>query len=394
MVHEVILPKLGVSVEEGTIVEWHKKEGDLIEKGEDLFLVETEKTSVEVPAEISGRMVKILHLPGETLKAGQVVALVSLPGEEIPEGQLAGLTTAVSAWESQPNPVVEMKIEASGPRPEAGPLAGDRASPSARRLMREHSLEMSDVKGTGPGGIVTAGDVQRAVESKSDFKISSTTELAGRRLTIARRLSQSGVVPVTLMADADVTALVKERSRTFTSEKQPSITMLLVPLVAKVLKQFPMMNAIYDNEKIKTVENINIGIAVDTPDGLIVPVLKNADRMSIQEIKANLESLAEKARLGTLTLSELTMGTFTITNLGMLGVERFTPVVNPPQSAILGVGEVGERAVAREGKVDIRSLMSLNLTFDHRVTDGATASRFLKSLKESIEAARSINKDD
>lgn len=389
MVYEIVLPKLGVSNEEGTLVEWHKKEGDSVKEGEEVFLVETEKTTMEVPSTVTGRIVKILYPPGTTLKAGQVVALAALLGEEVTDGQIKELVSKLGAKESAPIapiPTTQM-AEAKQPAEQAKPESAARASPSARRLMREHSLTPEHVTGSGPGGLITADDVEKAVEAISSFKVSSTIELAGRRLTIARGLSQSGVVPVTLMTDANVKALVEGRAKASVDGKRPSITVLLVPLVARVLKLYPSVNAIFENEKIKIIENINIGVAVDTPDGLIVPVLKNADRMSIREVMGTLEALAEKARAGTLSLAELTLGTFTITNLGMLGVKSFTPVVNPPQSAILGVGIVEERPIVREGKVEVGYMTTLSLTFDHRVMDGAAAARFLKSLMEIVETA-------
>ena len=383
-----MLPKLGVSIEEGTLVEWHKKEGDYVKEGEEFFLVETEKTSVEVPSSVSGKVLRLLFPAGETLKAGQVIALVAATGEEITEEQLRALVPTLGKKEgASPSPFVPQEmVVSSGPEKERS-FASVRASPSARRLMREHSLSPEQVVGTGPGGMISAADVEKALESASAFKVASTLELSGRRLTIAKRLGESGAVLVTLMTDANAKALNEGRAKALVDGRQPSITVLLVPLVAKVLKLYPNVNAIYEKERIKIIENVNIGVAVDTPEGLIVPVLKNADQLSVKEIMETLDALAEKARAGTLGLGELTMGTFTITNLGMFGVKNFTPVVNPPQSAILGVGMVEERVVVVNGSITIASMLPLSLTFDHRVMDGAAAARFLKSLKECIEKA-------
>jgi len=385
MVFQVVFPRLGVSIDEGELIEWHKREGDSVTPGEKLFLVETQKASLEVESNVAGKLLKILCPVGTTVKVGQVVAIVVAPGEVVSEDEVGKLATGpttipeVPQAPQIPSPSIQGR---SQPGPDAGPLV--RASPSARRLMREHLISPDSVTGTGPGGLITASDVEKAVQTSSSFKVVKTIELTGRKGTMAKRLSQSGAIPVTLMRDVDATELVGWRVKITVEGRHPSITEMLVPLVAQTLKAHPDVNAVIENGRIKVIENVNIGIAVDTPEGLIVPNLKNADKLSINEVMANAKTLSEKARAGTLTVEELTMGTFTITNLGMFGVRSFTPVVNPPECAILAVGILEERAVAKESKVEVRNMITLSLTFDHRVMDGAGAARFLATLSELV----------
>ena len=385
MVFQVVFPRLGVSIDEGELIEWHKREGDSVTPGEKLFLVETQKASLEVESNVAGKLLKILCPVGTTVKVGQVVAIVVAPGEVVSEDEVGKLATGpttipeVPQAPQIPSPSIQGRFQ---PGPDAGPLV--RASPSARRLMREHLISPDSVTGTGPGGLITASDVEKAVQTSSSFKVVKTIELTGRKGTMAKRLSQSGAIPVTLMRDVDATELVGWRVKITVEGRHPSITEMLVPLVAQTLKAHPDVNAVIENGRIKVIENVNIGIAVDTPEGLIVPNLKNADKLSINEVMANAKTLSEKARAGTLTVEELTMGTFTITNLGMFGVRSFTPVVNPPECAILAVGILEERAVAKEGKVEVRNMITLSLTFDHRVMDGAGAARFLATLSELV----------
>ena len=385
MVFQVVFPRLGVSIDEGELIEWHKREGDSVTPGEKLFLVETQKASLEVESNVAGKLLKILCPVGTTVKVGQVVAIVVAPGEVVSEDEVGKLATGpttipeVPQAPQIPSPSIQGR---SQPGPDAGPLV--RASPSARRLMREHLISPDSVTGTGPGGLITASDVEKAVQTSSSFKVVKTIELTGRKGTMAKRLSQSGAIPVTLMRDVDATELVGWRVKITVEGRHPSITEMLVPLVAQTLKAHPDVNAVIENGRIKVIENVNIGIAVDTPEGLIVPNLKNADKLSINEVMANAKTLSEKARAGSLTVEELTMGTFTITNLGMFGVRSFTPVVNPPECAILAVGILEERAVAKEGKVEVRNMITLSLTFDHRVMDGAGAARFLATLSELV----------
>jgi len=396
--YEVVLPKLGVSIEEGTIVQWYKKEGDQIAKGEPLFAVETEKATVDVEANVSGTISKIMHQKGETLGAGVVVALISTSDEDNRPKDTNSSMTSERNLEPNSKKDIQMSptrstisdsksqtiIKSQSPSTIESFPTEIRASPSARRLMREHSIDPQSMLPFSRGETITAEHVQEFLkESSSGFRITSSAVLSGRRLTIAKRLGQSGVVPVTLFMDTDDTSLNEWRAGAFSEGSKPSLTVSLIPLVAQALKSSPEFNGVFENDTIKLVENINIGIAVDSKDGLIVPVIKNADKLSLTEISKSLLTYEEKVRTTGLSLEDISEGTFTITNLGTFGVGHFTPLINPPQFAILGVGALEDRTSSLTGKIS--KTLPLSLTFDHRVLDGANAARFLKMLKAKIE---------
>lgn len=371
-------------MEEGTLVRWFKQEGDTVEVGEVVFLVETEKTSMEVESTVSGKIARILFPEGATIKAGSAVALVVSEGEELPSGiPIPAVVESVPVI-STSGGVSEKVTNAGQP---SLPAAQDhiRASPAARRLMRERFIDPSLVQGTGPSGAITSDDVNRLLVASKDFKIVSVGELTGRRLATARKLSQTGIVPVTLVCECDATWLLQTKSSYVGGGEEPSLTELIIPCVAKALKAHPRVNSLFENGKLRTVENINIGVAMDAPEGLIVPVIKNADRLSLAEIMSITRTLRDKTKAERLLPQDLEMGTFTITNLGMFGVGLFTPVINPPQVAILGVGLVTESPVSRNGKIESVKRLALCVTFDHRVMDGVEAARFLQSVKSSIE---------
>ena len=216
--------------------------------------------------------------------------------------------------------------------------------------------------------------------------MTSSTELSGTRLTIARKLTQinTEAVHVTLMADVDATPLFEAKMRHSSDRPAPTLTELLIPLVARALRLHPQINAVFEENRIKVIDNINVAVAADTPDGLKVPVVKDADKLSLSQIVEKVRSLGDRAQTGKLTLEDMNGGTFTITNLGMFGVEGFTPIINPPQCAILGVGTMEEKPVVREGQITVRKIMTLSLSFDHRVMDGVTAAKFLNALKNTI----------
>jgi len=258
--------------------------------------------------------------------------------------------------------------------------------------MRERGIDPSSIVGTGPAGTITLRDVTEANQKEmSDFSVASLVPLTGTRLTSAQRLSKSHneAVHVTLTTDVDVTALEKWRSKQ-PLESKPSLTEALIPLVVQALKDNPRLNAVFEEDAIKEIRNINVGVAVDTPDGLKVPVLKNADKMILRAIVSELRLLKDKAIKGKLSPDEVSGGTFTVTNLGMYGIQAFTPIINSPQCAILGVGAIEETPSVREGTIVVRKMMTLSLSFDHRVMDGVTASKFLKSMSDLINGANSV----
>lgn len=393
MVYEVVVPKLGVSVNEAKIVQWLKREGETVRLGEPIFVVETEKTTMDIEANVSGTLLKIIHPEGVTLQAGRVAGLVAgadeNPSTEVIEAKLKEINTR-EAVQQPTTAAVGLAPSKKEVVPElAAGLRTVRASPAARQLIRDYGLDSGTITGTGPAGTITVNDVkaaQRINPAASDLRVTSSTELTGTRLTIARKLAQinSEAVHVTLMAEVDVTSLIEFKSKHSTEQSAPTITELLVPLVACTLKSQPQINAIFEEDRIKLVDNVNVGIAVDTPDGLKVPVVKDADKLGLNQIVEKVRNLSQKAQAGKINLEEMSQGTFTITNLGMFGVEGFTPILNPPQCAILGVGAIQEKPVVLSGQITVRKMMTLSLSFDHRVMDGVTAARFLSALKGTI----------
>lgn len=392
MVYEIVVPKLGVSVNEAKILEWLKHEGDAITTGECIFVVETEKTTVDVEATVSGKLVRIIHREGQTLPAGTVAALVAEPGETVSIADIESRIAQISAREHKGEATQIAREPASAEM--KGPITRPeivKASPAARKLMRDHHIDPTSIPGTGPGSTITLSDIQRAIQKKpqppaAPLSIKSTSELTGTRLTIARRLTQSQneAVHVTLMTEVDASRLIHLKQEHATDNPSPSITELLIPMVARALKLHPEVNAVFEENQIKIVNNINVAVAIDTPDGLKVPVIQDADKQTLRGIVTTLRGLISRAESGQLAISDMAGGTFTISNLGMFGVEGFTPILNPPQCAILGVGSINEKPIVAAGQVSIGKMMTLSLSFDHRVMDGVTAAKFLLTLKKTV----------
>jgi len=377
MATEVILPQLGLAMEEGTVVKWLKAEGDYVEEGEPIVEIMTDKANVEVPSPASGVLLKILAPEGQAVPVGVPIAYIGQPGEEIPVPVSPGTG---QAREETPRES-ESKVQ---------------ASPRARRLAEEHGIDLRTLTGTGPGGRIVEDDVRRAIAQREQAGAAAvegaTIPVAGMRGAIARRMMESihGSAQVTLATEVDATELVRLRKRLGPElERQHGIhltyTDLLVRAVAMALREHPRLNARWEEKAIRILPEVHIGVAVALEDGLVVPVVRNADRLGIVEISRLLAALSEKARAGRLTYEEMTGSTFTITNLGMYDIDVFTPIINPPEAAILGVGRIVEKPVAVEGRVEVRSMMTLSLTFDHRVVDGAPAARFLQRIKELVE---------
>lgn len=385
MATEVILPQLGLAMEEGTIVKWLKGEGDHVEEGEPIVEIMTDKANVEVPSPAAGVLLKILVPEGQAVPVGAPIAYLGQPGEEVPVPQAAP---------AQPAPLTRAG-QARGeipPRPE-GKV---QASPRARRLAEEHGIDLRTITGTGPGGRIVEEDVRRAIAQREQLRepvVEGTTiPVAGMRGAIARRMMESihGSAQVTLATEVDATELVRLRKRLSPELERLhgvhlTYTDLLVKAVAIALREHPRLNARWEEKIIRILPEVHIGVAVALEDGLVVPVVRNADRLGIVEISRAIAALSEKARAGKLTYEEMTGSTFTITNLGMYDIDVFTPIINPPEAAILGVGRIVEKPVVVEGRVEVRSTMTLSLTFDHRIVDGAPAARFLQRVKELVE---------
>jgi pyruvate dehydrogenase E2 component (dihydrolipoamide acetyltransferase) len=399
-------------MESGTIVKWLKAEGEQVEKGEALYELDTEKVTQEVEAEASGVLLRIAVAEGE-VEVGGTIAYIGEQGEEVAEPSVDARAAETEVdedpqEEGSPGPARaadrEQGREASAePRPAATAASPERpgrvkASPLARRLARERGLELAGIVGTGPEGRVVAEDVERAAASpaaagpgaeapREDVEV---VPLSSLRRTIARRLTAAWEVPVfqiSMSADMTRSLALRERllERVREGETRPTVTDLLAKVCALALVRHRGVNARYTEQGIELHPSANVGIAVATAKGLVVPVLTGCERRSIAELAAARADVVSRAQAGKLQQADLEGGTFTISNLGMFGVEQFVAVLNPPQAAILAVGAIEERAVVREGEVLVRPLMTMTLTCDHRAVDGDVAARFLRDVQDFLE---------
>ena len=416
MATEVKLPRLGQGMESGTIVKWLKGVGEPVKKREPLYELDTDKVTQEVEAEADGVLLQIVVETGE-VEVGKTIAFIGKEGEEVASsanGAAPAETGDATEAEEQPqeegSPAGGMDGErergrqaaaatAAAEQPAAAAANGGRvkASPLARRLAREKGIDVSQISGTGPEGRIVAEDVERfQVAAPAAAPVAAATgeveeiALTSTRKTIARRLTEAWQAPVfqlTVQADMTRTNELRERlvARLGEGETKPTVNDLLTKISAAALVRHPAVNAHFTGESIRRFPVAHVGIAVAAPNGLIVPVIRDADRRTIQEIAATRADLVSRARDGKLQRADLEDGTFTISNLGMFGIEQFIAVLNPPQAAILAVGATVDTPVARDGEVVIRPLLTLTLTCDHRAIDGADGAEFLRTVKELLE---------
>ncbi len=379
--YELLMPKLGLTMEEGKVESWLKKEGDEVKKGEPIVEISTEKITNTIDSPVDGIIAKILVKEGETAKVGTPIALIALSKSEY-EAYKEKETEAVKEVKEK------VKTEAKEEKPtEPSETQKINASPLAKRIAREKGIDLRLVKGTGEGGRITKQDVLNYIASleKKEKETFKEVPLSGIRKTIAERLSKSfhSVVPVTETMEIDVSELMKAfRELKEKSSVKISLTAVFVKLIANLLSEFPEFNAHFDGEKLRIYSDANIGVAFDTPEGLLVPVIKRANGKSIEEIAKEILEMADKVKNKTYTLDDITGSTFTITNLGMLDIDIFTPVINPPEVAILGIGRARKVPELTENGIKFAEKIWFSLTFDHRVIDGAPAARFLKRLAE------------
>jgi pyruvate dehydrogenase E2 component (dihydrolipoamide acetyltransferase) len=360
-------------MKEGTVVQWFKNEGDSVQKGEPLVEVLSEKVTYDVEAPESGTLRKILAVEGSSVPVDQAVGVIAAADESLEE---------ISITEHEPARIAEATAPAS-PQTEVAERVP--ASPAAKKLARELGVDLLQVRGTGPEGRIIEDDVRRFAELTAAMpKIREIVPLRGIRKTTADRLALSARTAPhsTIVMEADMSNAVKLHH-----EMQVAYTDILVKAVAEALDQHRLLNATLDDYQIKLFEDINVGVAVATKDGLVVPVIRDADKKTLREVAVISKELVGKAKEGKLSRQDLTGGTFTITNLGMHDVDVFFPIINPPETAILGVGRVIEKPVAVDGHVIVRPRMQLSLTYDHRVVDGAPAAEFLKTVKQNLETS-------
>lgn len=364
MVTKVVMPRLSLTMKEGTVGTWYKKEGHNVEKGEPLVEVFSEKATYDLEAPASGILRKILVQEGVDASVNAVLAVITAPDESFSEAE-------ISAEKPKAIEGVEKRVL---------------ASPAAKRLAREHEIDLSFVKGSGPEGRIVEEDVKRFIEQARGIlpKIKEVIPLSGYRKTSAERVSTSfRTAPhSTVVMEVDVS-----KAMALHGKLEVSYTAILVKATAKSLAEYSIINSTLEGGQIKIFEDVNVGVAVATEDGLVAPVIHNADKKELEEIDAAIKDLTEKARQGKLAREDLTGGTFTITNLGMYGVEFFMPIINPPEAAILAVGRVVEKPVVVDRKIEIKPMMMLSLSYDHRIVDGAPASEFLRKIKEKLEKA-------
>ena len=380
MAYKVLMPKLGMMEGDLSVIEWKVNVGDTVEKGQTLCVVEGQKITNDVQTEEAGVVRGIYKQPGEACKIGTVIAIIAGADEDI-----SALVPSSSAGPAAAAPAAAAAAAPAAAEEDDGP----KASPSAKALAKEKNVKLAKVAAAlGISRRITVFDVERYLE---EFKAlepkSKESKLTGMRKVIAIRMLKSSneTAPVSMARYADVTELVKSRESRKAEFKAagkplPSYNDLMIKAAALALKQHPNMNATYEDEVIYEWENININMAVSVDAGLTVPVIRDADKKSIFEINAAAKDLAERATKNKLTGDELAGGTFTVTNLGMYGIEVSTPIINLPEVAILGVGTIKPRLVLEDGQVVEKKEMGLSLTVDHRIIDGAPGAEFLKTV--------------
>ena len=407
MAIEVTLPRQGWSMEEAAFVEWIKKNGDEVKAGEPLFAVETDKAVLEIESLDGGilRLTSKAPRKGDTVRVGDVLGYLVAAGEAVPTGKAGPQAEAeVSAQPSSPQvgtavPAVRGRLgEASLPQAATGRPVSPRA---ARRAMQE-GVDLRSVQGTGKGGRVRESDVVAAKQGKAAPTQAASAPaippIPGRdekvttlRRTIAERMHRSKTLtaPVTLTTRVDAGALVKLREGMKAKAKGkktvPAYGDIIMREVAQSLLEHPALNARWADDHIRFPDFVNIGFAVDTEAGLVVPVVRDAAKLALQELADLTRDLAERAKVRRLSAEEMTGGTFTITNLGMAGIDGFTPIINWPECAVLGIGRITNEPVVKGAQVVIGDRLWLSLTFDHGIVDGAPAERFLDALGKKIE---------
>lgn len=420
---DIVIPEEAGEVQECVVVTWLKREGDAVKAGEEMLILQAEKVSFEVPAPADGVIIAVLAQQGEVVERDQPLARLEVsevaaaeagpapeaeppaPAREVRASPAArrlarerGLDLAQVPGSGEDGRITEKDVLAWLKSPPAAtstaaePLREVRATPIARRLAREHGLDLAQVPGSGEGGRITEKDIQtylaaQPTPAKPAPEV-QTIPMAGMRAAIAQRMQQSlqEMAQLTLHTGADVTALVALREQIKESQAV-TYTDLIIKACALALREHPQINVRLEEKTIRLLPEINIGLAVALEQGLVVPVIEQADRLSLADLARTRTRLADRARAGQLTTEEMSGGTFTVTNLGMYDIDAFTPIINPPEAAILGVGRIVDKVVIYQGKIAQRAMMTLSLTVDHRLVDGAPAAAFLQTVKRLLETA-------
>jgi pyruvate dehydrogenase E2 component (dihydrolipoamide acetyltransferase) len=398
MAFSVVMPALEMAQETGKLIAWRKQEGDRVTKGEPLLEIETDKAVVELEAPADGILAGITASPGAEIPVGQTIAWIVAPGEKPPTGESFSAPGARAVSQSTNEPA-----HAAATAPAQAVAPGARISPKARRLAKELGVEVSSLQGSGPGGEILASDVQAsaaapassvAAPAKNASSLEVPTSIG--RLMAERTTQGWTTVPHFFVSrDIEATALNEFRNRIVADIElsrgaRVTHTDLLVALVARVLLKHPRLNASWSAQGIQLHARVNMGVAIAVNDGVIAAVIPNAHTAGLAEIARQRRDVAERARAGRLHPADLADATFTISNLGMYHVDAFSAIITPPQAAILAVGAIADRVVAVDGKPAVRPMMTLTLSCDHRVADGARAAMFLNDLATAIHAPATL----
>ena len=401
MATNVIMPALGVAQQTGRLLKWLKADGQSVTKGEPLMEIETDKAIVEIEAATSGFLTRISAKPGDEVPVGQTIALILSPGEALPTKQeppaidrvMPPLPQGEGRGEVHTTSSTTVKMAETSTAPSGGRIL---ASPKAKRLAKEQGIVLSSVRGSGPEGSILTADVLRATTGAAQALAATAipasheiVPLTPMRRIVGQRMTQSkqSAPHFYISMDIDMTAANKLRNgwKERGDALVPSINDFILQACARSLKAAPTLNSSFTEQGIAQHADVNIGVAVALDEGLVVPVIRNADRLSLAELAAQSRELADKAQNKKLFPLDYEGGTFTVSNLGMLGVDSFTAIINPPQAAILAVGRVAPRVVTDGDGIEIKSMMTATLSADHRVVDGATAARFLRAIKTGLE---------
>jgi len=381
MAVSIVMPALEMAQETGKIISWLKKEGDSIAKGEPLAEIETDKVVLELEATADGVLAGVTAAPGDVVQVGKTIAWIVAPGEK-PPVEVASSTPAARTMTEQSRPAA-VSPAATVSRQENVEV---RVSPKARRMAKELGVDLATVRGTGPGGTISGEDVEAAAKAPAPVAAgapATPVALSSIARLMAERTTQSWTTAphFFLVREIDASGLIAAREK---HGKAITHTDLLVALVARTLRKHPKMNASWTGSAIQLNPNVNISIAIAVNDGVVGAVIPNADSARLTDISAKRQDLAERARAGRLHPPDVTGGTFTISNLGMFGVDAFSAIITPPQAAVLAVGRIVDRVVPVNGLIGIRPILTMTLSSDHRVVDGAQAAAFLKDVAEAL----------
>ena len=402
MAYEFKFPDVGEGIHEGTLVKWLVKEGEQVEADQNIAEVETDKAVVEIPSPKKGTLLRIYHKEGETITVGEILAVIGEKGEKVADKPLESrkhYTGSIVGFVPEKAEDIDTKKKKASPEA----YESVAAVPAARKLAKDKGISLAVIKGTGPGGIITVRDVESASGSKAKvskkydiFGYVDRIPLKGIRKITAEKMIQAvrNAALVTHHDHVDVTELAELRKKEKDKAAKQGVNLTYLPFIIKAaieaIKKHPHVASSVEEDEIIVKKYYNIGVAVDTPEGLMVPVVKGADKKSLYDISKEIENFVEKAKTRKIDLMDLKGGVFTITNIGVIGSTYFTPIINYPETCILGTGRIEDQARVLDGKIVVRKVMPISFTYDHRVLDGAEAARFMNDLRALLENPKSL----